>query len=113
MLSALINSQIAVASESIQDAKEIMQDQLNIASINAQKTKLIHIKPPNSTDSNILIKFYDTNCLHNNNSNNDTCVVLIEVVTSYKYLGVYVDNKFKWNIHVDYLMLFHLLCISQ
>ena len=92
MLNSLNNSQtytyaddtaIVVASESIQDTTEIMQNQLNIASkwyhdngliINVQKT----LKPQHFTDSNIVIKFHDMNCLHNINSN--------------KYLGVYVDN---------------------
>ena len=81
--SALKNSQtyaygdgtaIVVAGESIQDATEIMQKQLNIASkwchnngliINAQNTKLMHIKSQFFTGSNIVIKFHDMNCLHN------------------------------------------------
>lgn len=28
---------------------------------------------------------------------------VIEQVSSYKYLGIYIDNTLKWNVHVDYL----------
>ncbi|XP_046812429.1 putative uncharacterized protein DDB_G0282133 [Lucilia cuprina] len=117
---------IVVSNENINDAMKIMQSQLNIATrwchdngliINAQKTKIMHIKPRHFIDTDIKIKFHDMNCLHNINNINDTCTTYIELVTTYKYLGVYVDNNFKWNTHVDYLqkklrksafMLYHL-----
>ncbi|XP_065370974.1 homeobox protein 2-like [Calliphora vicina] len=64
----------------------------------------MHIKPTHFEQHNIQLKFHELTCLHNtNNQNNDTCTTYIELVTSYKYLGVYVDNHFKWNVHVENL----------
>lgn len=78
----------------------------------------MHVRPPHLIQKNIKLTFHDSNCLHDvNNLNNDTCTTYIEMVTSYKYLGVYVDNHFKWNVHVEKLqkklqkcafMIYHL-----
>ena len=66
---------IVIADNNITTAKERMQKQLDIATrwshdngliINANKTKLIHIKPPNISGSSIEIKFHNTDCLHRN-----------------------------------------------
>ena len=85
-----------------------MQDQLNTAEkwchdnglvITATKIKITHL-----SNSDILIKFHNNECLHkgakNSNLNDDTCSTVIEQVETYKYLGVYVDNTFKWKAHI-------------
>ena len=36
----------------------------------------------------------------NPNITNDLCDTNIELVKTYKYLGIYVDNMFKWKTHV-------------
>ncbi|XP_065365717.1 probable cyclin-dependent serine/threonine-protein kinase DDB_G0292550 [Calliphora vicina] len=118
---------VVVSNKNIHLATEIMQNQLNVATkwchdnglnINSRKTKIMHIKPTHFEQHNIQLKFHELTCLHNtNNQNNDTCTTYIELVTSYKYLGVYVDNHFKWNVHVENLqkklrksayMMYHL-----
>ena len=47
--------------------------------------------------SNILVKFHNNECLHkrakNSNLIDDTCNTSIEQLETYKYLGVYVDNR--------------------
>ena len=80
----------------------------------------MHIRPPHFKKSNITIKFHDTDCLHKINiinNNHDTCNTLIELVDTYKYLGVYVDHHFKWKTQVENVqkklrktayMLYHL-----
>ena len=104
---------VIVSHKNIKTATEIMQDQLNIVGkwchdnglvINATKTKIMHIRPPHFKNSNITIKFHDTDCLHKINiinNNHDTCNTLIELVDTYKYLGVYVDHHFKWKTQVE------------
>lgn len=101
---------IIVADKNMCNATRTLQNQFDIATkwchdngllINATKTKVMHIKPPHLNNTSIQIKFHDRECLHNKNSTNDTCNTYIEVVNSYKYLGVYIDSSFKWNLHVE------------
>lgn len=122
---------IIVAHKSINIASKIMQTELDIATkwchdngliINASKTKIMHIRPPHFPITEISLKFHDTDCLHNavnnvNNNNNDNCSTHIEIVNNYKYLGIYVDEHFKWKTHITNLhkklrkssyMLYHL-----
>lgn len=121
---------IVVSDKNIHVGTELMQNQLDIATkwchdygliINATKTKVMHIKPPHLQSSSIELTFHNIECLHNKVNNtinfNETCTTHIEMVNSYKYLGVYVDSNFKWKTHVENLqkklrkssyMLFHL-----
>ncbi|XP_037827190.1 uncharacterized protein LOC119615183 [Lucilia sericata] len=107
---------IIVADKNIQNATKLMQQQLDIAAqwchdnglvINANKTKLMHIKPRHLIDTPIVIKFHDTSCLHKRAQNlyslgnPETCTTNIELVKTYKYLGVYVDNCFKWKPQIN------------
>lgn len=73
--------------------------------INASKTKLMHIKPSHLSYTQINIKFHDYQCLHKTQitQNSDLCTTTIEVVKAYKYLGVYVDENFKWLTHIQHL----------
>lgn len=121
---------IVVADNNITNAAKRIQKQLNIATkwchdnglvINATKTKVMHIKAPHLSTSNIDLKFHNTQCLHYNKNrdpnNNDSCSTTIEMVENYKYLGIYIDRHFKWKTHIEYLqkklrtasyMLYHL-----
>lgn len=106
---------LVVAHKDLQTATHLMQHQLDTAIrwchdhglvINAAKTKLMHIKPPHFGYANIKLKFHDTDCLHKHKLNdfdysNDVCQTSLEIVNIYKYLGVYVDQNFKWHKHVE------------
>lgn len=107
---------IVVSHASINRASEIMQKELNILTkwchdsgliINASKTKIMHIRPRRFPRSSNEIIFHGTNCLHTNqtehDSPTDTCSTRIEYVQSYKYLGIYVDEYLKWNVHTEIL----------
>lgn len=96
---------IIVSNQNIQQATNLMQNQLDITNkwchdngliINASKTKLMHIKPKHLPETQINLTIHNTNCLHNktkNPTNNiDTCTTTIETVKTYKYLGVFVDS---------------------
>ena len=70
--------------------------------INSSKTKLMHIKPRHLPNHDVKIKFHTQECLHNTNLPNvDTCTTIIEMVKTFKYLGVYVDENFKWLTHIQ------------
>lgn len=69
--------------------------------INIDKTKCIPILSPfNKTKIiNIKIKGHSYDCLHRAHANCNC--VHIEMVQSYKYLGLIVDDRFSWIPHVD------------
>lgn len=103
---------IVVSHRNIYTATAIMQRQLNIAAkwchdngivINAAKTKIMHIKPRHLADSSIVITFHDNDCLHKQSqaTHVEKCATYIEVVKTYKYLGIYVDSNFKWKAQID------------
>lgn len=105
---------VIVSDKNINIAYETMQKQLNRITkwchdnglvINASKTKIMHIKPPHLTNGERNIIFHNNQCLHNssNPGYRDACTTTIELVKSYKYLGVFVDENFKWLTHVQYL----------
>lgn len=76
--------------------------------INASKTKLMHFRPRHISEININITFHNTECLHKSYNNNistidDDCSTQIELVSTYKYLGVHLDSHFKWKLHIDSL----------
>lgn len=123
MLSVLRNSTafayaddtaVLVSSRDLNSAVTYMQQELNVITkwchdnclvINATKTKIIHFKPPHFKHNDIKIKFHDYECIHNarthNEMNNDSCSTFIELVNTYKYLGVNLDHNFKWKIHIQ------------
>lgn len=68
----------------------------------------MHIKTPQFRYTDIKLKYHETECLHEKIINefdeeNDKCITIIEIVNTYKYLGVYVDQNFKWNVHIEEL----------
>ena len=81
----------------------------------------MHIKLQHRSNSSILIKFHNNEYSHkrakNGNLIDNTCSTIIELVETYNYLGVYIDNRFKWKAHIirfqkdlrkPALMLFYL-----
>ena len=72
--------------------------------INAKKTKVMHIKLPHLPSENILLKFHSTQYLHKSEmSINDDVQTIIDQVEDYKYLGIFIDHKFKLKTHVNYI----------
>lgn len=102
---------ILVSHENIKEAAEIMQNELNTMTkwchdngliINATKTKIIHFRPRHIPRTHITPIFHNTQCLHRISNNTiDSCTTKIELVETYKYLGVYLDEFFKWKTHTD------------
>lgn len=102
---------ILVSHENIEEEAEIMQNELNTMTkwchdngliINATKTKIIHFRPRHIPRTHITPIFHNTQCLHRISNNTiDSCTTKIELVESYKYLGVYLDEFFKWKTHTD------------
>lgn len=108
---------ILVSNNCLNMATQTMQREFNIITrwchdsgliINATKTKLMYFRPRHIPPININITFHNTECLHklyNNNTNtiDDDCATQIELVNTYKYLGVHLDSHFKWKTHIDSL----------
>jgi hypothetical protein len=72
--------------------------------INAKKTKLMYIRSPNLAVINPMPKIvsHDHQCIHRNVELPITCdCSCVDVVDNYVYLGLTIDNKFKWDLHVN------------
>ena len=74
--------------------------------LNTKKTQCMHLYSPyNRTvkgmaSKNLIgIKGHSYECYHNN-KNNCNCP-LIETVDKFKYLGLWIDNRFNWKVHVN------------
>ena len=65
--------------------------------INVAKTKLMHINPTSRT--NLYAPIYYNDMCKNNNISAEK--IVIERVSSFKYLGVLVDDKLKWTEHIE------------
>lgn len=68
----------------------------------------MHIRPRHLPRTNFKLIFHNTECLHRTSINStttstDTCSTQIDIVNSYKYLGVHLDEHFKWKVHTDIL----------
>ena len=69
--------------------------------INNKKTKIMHIRSPQYTTREIKIKIHDTKCLHKHIPLDCKCTQHMENVQQYRYLGITIDTKFKFDIHID------------
>lgn len=107
---------IIVEHKSIKSATQIMQKELNAINrwchdsgliINANKTKIMHFRARHMPQSDISITYHETDCIHKTNINNtpinDACKTNIEIVNTYKYLGLHLDIHFKWKTHIEAL----------
>jgi len=75
---------------------------------NNKKTVLMHITSPQSGKSVpvlIKIKKHENQCLHSliNSEAECHCEHFMEQVSSFKYLGVIIDEHFSWQHHIDSL----------
>lgn len=110
---------IVVCHQSLEEAARMMQAEFDEAGkwchdnglvINATKTKLMHIRSPNYSASQVLLKSY--RC-----ANASSCED-IQMVDTYKYLGITIDCHFLWDAHVNDLRnklkgsLFALACLQ-
>lgn len=74
--------------------------------LNKAKTTLIHIRSPHvSYNHNPKIIVHTTDCLHKRNDESPCCKCAeeITIVRSQKYLGLYIDDHFLWDIHTKEL----------
>lgn len=73
--------------------------------LNASKTKLMYISSSQNRDIGVQLKLIAHNheCLHKgSNTNNIYCKCPdIEVVDECRYLGLMIDNRFKWTSHIE------------
>lgn len=92
-------------------ANDIIQDDFNTFQrwihdnkliINEKKTKLLCIRTPKKKVEALCVKCHSDNCLHNRTYINNNCACpVLEEVNHFKYLGIYIDNKFNWNKQVE------------
>ena len=101
---------ITTYNKTLEQAEQIMQqvyDKMTKYShdkkltINYKKTKIIHIKSPHYMTRQIIIKSHETDCIHQLIPENCKCSQKIENVEQYRYLGLTIDTKFKFDIHID------------
>jgi hypothetical protein len=71
--------------------------------INVSKTKCMAILSPYNKCKKISVKLkgHTYDCLHNNNMDNKCSCAYLEIVSSYKYLGLTIETNFNWNCHVN------------
>ena len=102
---------IVVAHESLETAHSTMQDNLNRILlwshdmnllINYKKTKLLHIHSPHFHLSELNLIAHNSLCIHTNlaYSLSCSCQETIETVTEFKYLGITLDHRFKFDLHI-------------
>ena len=101
---------VIVTHKNLPNAVYRMQQQTNIVAkwahdhgliINKVKTKIMHIKPQHSKIEEFQIYFEDINC--SGRTGTYSTKHEIEQVEQIKYLGVIIDNKLRWSLHIEYL----------
>lgn len=82
----------------------------NGLTINYKKTKAMHIHSPFKSLENVNLLYHDHACLHRNFRRdsipligNCNCTVKITNTHNQTYLGLLIDNQFKWDKHIDLL----------
>ena len=71
--------------------------------INASKTKVLHIRSPQLSTRQIQLLAHGYDCLHADIPVNCDCTHYVQQVDSCRYLGVTVDCRMKWDVHIDSL----------
>ncbi|KAI5646221.1 reverse transcriptase (RNA-dependent DNA polymerase) domain-containing protein [Phthorimaea operculella] len=75
--------------------------------LNADKTKLLHISSSHNISGEKLAIIAHTHlCLHVNSNYNVTYTCScpsLEEVSSQKYLGLIIDNRFNWGVHIEHV----------
>lgn len=70
--------------------------------LNETKTSVMHVRPPMQPKFEVAILSHNFDCLHSSGVD-CKCNNFIQQVEVQKYLGVYIDECFKWEPHVDSL----------
>lgn len=65
-----------------------------------KKTKVLCIKTPKRQKESVNIKSHTNNCLHAKHFLVNCACPTLEEIEYYKYLGLYIDNKFCWEKQV-------------
>ena len=73
--------------------------------VNTRKTKVLHIRSPQYPTRSLNIITHSSQCLHTNTSFYLPCECQekIDTVSEFRYLGVWLDTRFKFDIHIQYL----------
>lgn len=82
--------------------------------VNAEKTKVMCISTSKRATDEILIKSHNNNCLHGKRfmAGNCDCTKIKEVNT-FRYLGLTIDNRFLWDVHVETVCMRLRACAPQ
>jgi hypothetical protein len=99
---------IIVSNNNFEDAQKILQNNINHLTnwahdygllINIKKTKVLHIFNSYLRNNEIIkVIIHDNSCLHQFRQN---CKCMeVEQVKFYLYLGVIIDQDFRWNLHI-------------
>lgn len=69
------------------------------------KTKIMHIRSPQFSSRPVKITTHTLDCVHTSLAFDLPCHCPpnVEMVSSAKYLGVWLDHRFKWDVHVEYV----------
>jgi exonuclease III len=70
--------------------------------INGTKTKVMHITTPHTPRKYVDLSFHSIDCIHNDISN-CVCTTKIEMVDSFKYLGLMIDKNLNWKCQIKTL----------
>lgn len=114
---------LVIANNNKEEAERLLQEDFNVLQrwihdnkliINDRKTKILCIKTPKRKDEPVHIQCHNNTCLHNGVRDNNmcNCPELVEVL-KFKYLGMYVDNKFNWNVQVEDICKKLRACAAQ
>ena len=75
--------------------------------VNAGKSKCMHIRSPYFERVEFSLKVHTCECLADNSglvfSDSCKCEKTLECVSQFKYLGVWIDDRFKWDVHSNYV----------
>lgn len=73
--------------------------------VNSKKTKIMHIRSPQYLTRKINIITHCQHCLHTNLAFQlpCTCSETLETVSEFRYLGVWLDSRFKFDVHIQNL----------
>lgn len=71
--------------------------------VNSCKTKLLHIRSPQLTSREVILVAHNNMCLHVNMAD-CLCDSLVKNVPHHRYLGVTIDHRMKWDVHIHNLI---------
>lgn len=111
-----VHHNIDVAASNLQDEynKILQWSHDNGLRINSSKTKILCITTSKRNIESVRIKSHQDICLHvGTYSDNDCNCPVLEEVKTFKYLGMIIDNRFLWDVHVDSMCRKLRSCLAQ